>query len=61
MGGNSALRDSDRNELYNLRSDFHEERNLYGRSEVRDVTARLGGQIYAWQETVSDSARISSV
>ena len=60
-GWKLCLRDSDRNELYNLRTDPREQTNLYGQSGTRDVTSRLGGQIYAWQETVSDSAKVSSV
>ncbi len=60
-GWKLCLRDSDKNELYNMRLDPREQTNLYGQPETRDVAARLGGQIYAWQESVSDAVKISSV
>jgi arylsulfatase A-like enzyme len=57
-GWKLCLRDLDKNELYNLRTDPHEEHNLYGRSEYKDVVTQLSGKIYAWQETVSDSVKV---
>ena len=57
-GWKLCLRDLDKNELYNLRDDPFELHNLYPRSEFKDVVTRLSGQIYAWQESVSDTAKV---
>jgi N-acetylglucosamine-6-sulfatase len=57
-GWKLCRRDLDKDELYNLRADPHEEHNLFGRADYRDVVDRLSGKIYAWQETVSDSAKV---
>jgi arylsulfatase A-like enzyme len=59
-GWKLCLRDMDQNELYNVRLDPHEEINLYGRPETRDVITRLSGHIYSWQETVNDRIKVSS-
>jgi arylsulfatase A-like enzyme len=57
-GWKLCLRDLDKDELYNLRADPHEEHNLFGRIDYKDVISRLSGQIYSWQQTVSDSAKV---
>ena len=57
----SSLRFSDQCELFDLRSDPHETRNLFDdpaqRDRVRDMTAR----IRAWQVRMGDTAPLPSV
>jgi arylsulfatase A-like enzyme len=57
-GWKLCLRDKDKSELYNLRSDPHEKHNLFNASEQREVVARLGGQIRRWQKHVGDSVEV---
>jgi len=57
-GWKLCLRDRDKNELYNLRSDSREKRNLYGYSEYADVRRRLADEIHRWQETVADNLKV---
>ncbi|HEY4284183.1 MAG TPA: sulfatase-like hydrolase/transferase [Chthoniobacterales bacterium] len=58
-GWKLCLRDADKNELYNLRSDSFERQNLYARSDMREVISRLAGEIHAWQEKNADSVKLS--
>ena len=53
-----CLRDTDKNELYYLRSDPGELENLYYRAESKEVIARLSGQIHRWQEGVGDTLKV---
>lgn len=57
-GWKLCLRDRDKNELYNLRDDPDEQRNLYYRNSDRDVIAELTKQIHRWQERVHDSVTV---
>ena len=57
-GWKICLRDGDTNELYNLRDDPHEERNVFGRSDCKDVIARLSGEIHRWQESIEDALKV---
>ena len=57
-GWKLCLRDNDKNELYNLQADPREEQNLYGRSEQKDVTAKLTEEIHRWQASVKDSVKV---
>ncbi len=53
-GWKLALRDKDLNELYNLRDDPNETRNLYADGRHADVIARLVREVERWQESVGD-------
>lgn len=57
-GWKLSLRDHDKNELYNLRSDPSETQNLYDYPEHRAVIGRLTGEIHSWQEKVSDNIKV---
>ena len=57
-GWKICLRDADKNELYNLRSDPEELQNLYGQSEQKEVIARLAGEIHQWQEHAGDTLKV---
>jgi arylsulfatase A-like enzyme len=57
-GWKLCLRDKDKNELYNLRSDPHEQHNLFNASEQKDVVARLGAEIRRWQKHVGDGVEV---
>jgi arylsulfatase A-like enzyme len=57
-GWKLCLRDRDKNELYNLRSDPSEKQNLYGYTEHQDVISRLTGEIHRWQESVGDKIKV---
>jgi arylsulfatase A-like enzyme len=52
------LRDTDKNELYNLKSDPREKENLYGRSELKEVISGLTGRIHRWQENSGDTVQV---
>jgi arylsulfatase A-like enzyme len=43
---------------YNLRSDPHEEHNLYDSRDHEDVITRLTAEINRWQGTVGDNLNI---
>lgn len=58
-GWKLCLRDSDKNELYNLKADPVERENLYGRRELRPVIARLTAEIHSWQEKNRDLVKLS--
>jgi arylsulfatase A-like enzyme len=53
-GWKLCLRDADKNELYNLRDDPGEMRNLFYDAGQKDVIARLAGEIHRWQEATVD-------
>jgi Domain of unknown function (DUF4976) len=53
-----CLRDKDLNELYNLKDDRFEMRNLYSDRRYASVIARLADEIHRWQESVHDRLKI---
>jgi arylsulfatase A-like enzyme len=53
-----CLRDKDLNELYNLKEDPLETRNLYADREYASVVSRLTAEIHRWQESASDKVKI---
>ncbi len=57
-GWKICLRDCDKNELYNLKSDPNEEQNLYDSAQPKDVISRLTGEIHRWQESVGDNLKV---
>lgn len=57
-GWKLCLRDKDKNELYNLRDDPNEARNLYDDGSHRDVVSELTAQIHRWQAQVGDKLKV---
>jgi arylsulfatase A-like enzyme len=57
-GWKLCLRDNDSNELYNLKDDPFETRNLYSDRQYASVISRLTGEIRRWQESTRDKLRI---
>jgi arylsulfatase A-like enzyme len=57
-GWKLCLRDKDKNELYNLRDDPDERKNLYSDSGQRDAVKRLTDQIHDWQKKVADNVKV---
>ena len=57
-GWKLCLRDKDKNELYNLRDDPDETRNLYYAEGHRDVVLDLTNQIHRWQAQVGDKLTV---
>ena len=57
-GWKLCLRDKDKNELYNLRADPQEQRNLFSDNSYRDVLEKLRTEIYRWQDRVGDKLRV---
>ena len=57
-GWKLCLRDKDKNELYNLREDRDERRNLYSEASQRDNVQRLTDEIHQWQQRVGDSVKV---
>jgi arylsulfatase A-like enzyme len=57
-GWKLCLRDKDSNELYNLRDDPFETRNLYSDRQYASVISRLAGEIHRWQEFTNDGLRL---
>jgi arylsulfatase A-like enzyme len=57
-GWKLCLRDADKSELYDLRSDPHEQRNLFYLGEQKEMIARLSAEIHTWQEMVDDKLEI---
>jgi arylsulfatase A-like enzyme len=57
-GWKLCLRDKDKNELYNLRDDPNETRNLYDDVSHRDVVSELSAQIRRWQAQVGDKLTV---
>jgi len=57
-GWKLCLRDKDLNELYNLKDDPLETRNLHSDREYASVVSRLAGEIHRWQESTNDRLKI---
>jgi arylsulfatase A-like enzyme len=57
-GWKLCLRDKDLNELYNLKDDPLETRNLYADQEYAPVVSRLASEIHRWQESASDRLKL---
>lgn len=57
-GWKLCLRDRDKNELYNLRDDPTETRNLFYNSGNRAIIAWLRSEIHQWQERTGDMLKI---
>jgi hypothetical protein len=57
-GWKLCLRDQDLNELYNLRDDPRETRNLYSDGQHASVILRLTAAIHHWQESNRDMLKI---
>jgi arylsulfatase A-like enzyme len=57
-GWKLCLRDKDLNELYNLKDDPFETRNLYANRQNASVISRLTGEIHRWQESANDKLKI---
>jgi len=57
-GWKLCLRDKDLNELYNLRDDPLETRNLYADREYASVISRYTDEIHRWQESTQDRLKI---
>jgi hypothetical protein len=57
-GWKLCLRDKDSNELYNLKDDPFETRNLYSDAQHASVVSRLSGEIYRWQEMSNDKLKL---
>jgi arylsulfatase A-like enzyme len=57
-GWKLCLRDKDVNELYNLRDDPLEMRNLYQDRQYASVISRLASEIHRWQESTGDKLKI---
>jgi arylsulfatase A-like enzyme len=57
-GWKLCLRDTDFNELYNLRDDPLETRNLYADGQYESVILRLTDEIYRWQEATNDKLKL---
>jgi arylsulfatase A-like enzyme len=53
-----SLRDKDLNELYNLKDDPFETRNLYSDARYASVVSRFNTEIYRWQEATSDKLKL---
>ena len=53
-----ALSPGDRGELYDLRNDPFERRNLFAMRETRGITQELYGMLLKWQEETGDRLRI---
>jgi arylsulfatase A-like enzyme len=57
-GWKLCLRDKDSNELYNLKDDPFETRNLYSDRQYASVISRLTGEIRRWQEFTNDKLKL---
>jgi arylsulfatase A-like enzyme len=57
-GWKLCLRDQDLNELYNLKDDPLETRNLYADRQYASVVSRLTGEIHRWQEAANDKLKV---
>ena len=57
-GWKLCLRDKDSNELYNLKDDPFETRNLYSDRQYASVISRLTGEIHRWQEFTNDKLKL---
>src|SRR5215469_4606790 len=57
-GWKLCLRDKDLNELYKLKDDLFETRNLYSDAQYASVISRLASEIYRWQEATGDKLKL---
>ena len=57
-GWKLCLRDKDLNELYNLKNDPFETRNLYSDAQYASVVSRFTAEIYQWQEASNDRLKL---
>lgn len=57
-GWKLCLRDKDLDELYNLKDDPFETRNLYSDPGCASVISRLAGEIHRWQEFTNDKLKL---
>jgi len=57
-GWKLCLRDKDSNELYNLKDDPFEMRNLYSDPQYASVISRLASEIQHWQESANDKLKL---
>jgi arylsulfatase A-like enzyme len=57
-GWKLCLRDKDLNELYNLKVDPFETRNLYSDAQYASVISRFAGELYRWQEATNDKLKL---
>ena len=57
-GWKLCLRDKDSNELYNLKDDPFETRNLYSDAQYASVVSRFTSEIYRWQEATNDKLKL---
>jgi arylsulfatase A-like enzyme len=57
-GWKLCLRDKDLNELYNLKDDPFETRNLYSDAQYASVVSRFVTEIYRWQEATNDKLKL---
>jgi arylsulfatase A-like enzyme len=53
------LSDTDRNQLFDLNRDPHEEKNLYYSGLYQDVIDRLTKKIHGWQSKVGDKVKVN--
>jgi arylsulfatase A-like enzyme len=57
-GWKLCVRDKDLNELYNLKDDPFETRNLHSDRQYASVISRLAGEIHRWQESTRDKLKV---
>jgi arylsulfatase A-like enzyme len=57
-GWKLCLRDRDLNELYNLKNDPFETRNLYADPTWASVISRLASEIHRWQQAAKDKLKL---
>jgi hypothetical protein len=57
-GWKLCVRDKDLNELYNLKADPFETRNLYSDAQYTSVISALAGEIHRWQQRTADKLKL---
>jgi arylsulfatase A-like enzyme len=57
-GWKLCLRDKDLNELYSLKDDPFETRNLYSERQYASVISHLAAEIHRWQESAKDKLKL---
>src|SRR5207237_2672945 len=57
-GWKLCLRDKDLNELYNLKDDPLETRNLHSDPKCASLISQLGAAIYSWQQATNDKLKL---
>jgi arylsulfatase A-like enzyme len=57
-GWKLCLRDKDSNELYNLKDDPFETRNLYPDAQYASPVSRFTSEIYRWQDATNDKLKL---